>query len=101
MAARATTAAHLNMLCARKDENSVAMVTHRPGCTPDASRAFLFSTVVMTDNTLPSVAERLRMMRPSQELVDFYRAKIHQYDTERGDIMRKLETLRAAFDEQV
>ena len=55
----------------------------------------------MADNTLPSVAERLRMMRPSQERGDFYRAKIHQYDTERGDIMRKLETLRTAFDEQV
>jgi hypothetical protein len=55
----------------------------------------------MANNTLLSVAERLRMMRPSQELVDFYRARIHQHDTESGGIMRKLETPRTAFDEQV
>ncbi len=52
----------------------------------------------MTDNTLLSVAERLRKMRPSQEHGDFDRARMHQHDTEQGDIMRKLET---AFDKQV
>jgi coiled-coil domain-containing protein 77 len=55
----------------------------------------------MADSTLPSVAERLRMMRPSQEPGDFYRARMHQTDTEKGDIMRKLETPWVAFDEQV
>ncbi len=36
----------------------------------------------MADNTLSSVAERLRMIRPSQEPGDFDRAKMHQTDTE-------------------
>jgi hypothetical protein len=26
--------------------------------------------------TLPSISERLRAIRPSQELIDFYRAKV-------------------------
>jgi hypothetical protein len=54
----------------------------------------------MADNTLSSVAERLRMMRSSQEPGDFD-VRGFTSMTLKENVMRKLETLRTAFDVQV
>ena len=51
-------------------------------------------------SSLPSVAERLRNLRPSQELLDFYRQKISEFDGEHADLLSKLERYKSTFEDQ-
>lgn len=52
-------------------------------------------------SALPSIADRLRKLRPSQELLDFYRQKIAEFDGEHADMLTKLERYKATFEDQV
>lgn len=39
-------------------------------------------------------------MRPSRELLEYYRKKIGEYDIERDEIMKKLDKFKIALDDQ-
>jgi hypothetical protein len=40
-------------------------------------------------------------LRPSRELLEFYRRKIAQYDNERDDMIQKLDRCKVAYEEKV
>lgn len=40
-------------------------------------------------------------LRPSRELLEFYRRKIAQYDTERDEILQKVDRIKVAYEEKV
>lgn len=53
------------------------------------------------DSPLPPVHERLAHLRPSRELLEFYRQKIAQYDGENEELLQMLEKHRSIMDDQV
>lgn len=50
---------------------------------------------------LPSINERLAYLRPSRELLEYYREKIAQFDEEHEELVKRLEKYKASYDEQV
>uniref|UniRef100_A0A671NYZ2 Coiled-coil domain-containing protein 77-like n=1 Tax=Sinocyclocheilus anshuiensis TaxID=1608454 RepID=A0A671NYZ2_9TELE len=52
------------------------------------------------ESPLPSVSERLAYLRPSRELLDFYRQKVAQFDGEHDDLLQMLEKYRSTAEEQ-
>ncbi|XP_011474841.1 coiled-coil domain-containing protein 77 [Oryzias latipes] len=52
------------------------------------------------DSPLPPVHERLAHLRPSRELLEFYRQKIAQYDGENEELLQMLEKHRSIMDDQ-
>uniref|UniRef100_A0A8C0G3S7 Coiled-coil domain containing 77 n=1 Tax=Chelonoidis abingdonii TaxID=106734 RepID=A0A8C0G3S7_CHEAB len=49
---------------------------------------------------LPSISERLAFLRPSRELLEYYRKKIAEFDEEHEDLLKKLERYKGSYDEQ-
>ncbi|KAM9293126.1 coiled-coil domain-containing protein 77 [Morus bassanus] len=49
---------------------------------------------------LPSISERLAFLRPSRELLEYYRKKIADFDEEHEDLLRRLERYKETYDEQ-
>ncbi|NXP76692.1 CCD77 protein, partial [Ramphastos sulfuratus] len=49
---------------------------------------------------LPSMGERLSFLRPSRELLEYYRKKIADFDEEHEDLIKRLERYRETYDEQ-
>ncbi|XP_015271761.1 PREDICTED: coiled-coil domain-containing protein 77 [Gekko japonicus] len=59
------------------------------------------STPNQNDSTpLPSINERLAYLRPSRELLEYYRKKIAQFDEEHEELVKRLEKYKATYDEQ-
>lgn len=56
---------------------------------------------VSRESPLPSISERLAYLRPSRELLEFYRQKVAQYDGEHEDLLQMLEKYRSTAEEQV
>ncbi|XP_026057714.1 coiled-coil domain-containing protein 77-like [Carassius auratus] len=52
------------------------------------------------ESPLPSVSERLAYLRPSRELLEFYRQKVAQFDGEHEDLLQMLEKYRSTAEEQ-
>ncbi|XP_041705685.1 coiled-coil domain-containing protein 77 isoform X1 [Coregonus clupeaformis] len=52
------------------------------------------------DSPLPPITERLAYLRPSRELLEFYRGKIAQFDGEHDDLMQMLEKYRGTTEDQ-
>jgi coiled-coil domain-containing protein 77 len=50
---------------------------------------------------IPTVDERLGYLRPSRELLEYYRKKIGEYDIEREDLIKKLDKIKDQLDDQV
>lgn len=50
---------------------------------------------------LPPVSERLRQLRPSQELLEYYRRKIEEFDAEQAEALAKLERYKTSFADEV
>lgn len=50
---------------------------------------------------LPTVNQRLGHLKPSRELLEFYRKKIAEYDGEHEDMNRKLLQYKCTYEEQV
>lgn len=50
---------------------------------------------------LPSINERLAFLRPSRELLEYYRKKIADFDEEHEDLVKRLERYKETYDEQV
>uniref|UniRef100_A0A8C6UKM3 Coiled-coil domain containing 77 n=1 Tax=Neogobius melanostomus TaxID=47308 RepID=A0A8C6UKM3_9GOBI len=59
---------------------------HRPGKEPDSP--------------LPSVHERLAYLRPSRELLEFYRQKIAQFDCEHEELLQMLGKYKSITEDQ-
>ena len=53
------------------------------------------------DSPVPSVIERLGQLRPSKELLDYYRKKIAEFDDEHENVLSKLEDYKSTYEEQV
>ncbi|NXO55342.1 CCD77 protein, partial [Aramus guarauna] len=49
---------------------------------------------------LPSINERLAFLRPSRELLEYYRKKIAEFDEEHEDLAKRLERYKETYDEQ-
>lgn len=67
---------------------------------------FLYRTNIRTpgqepDSPLPPINERLAYLRPSRELLEFYRQKIAQFDSEHEELLQMLEKYRGIADDQV
>uniref|UniRef100_A0A670YAY6 Coiled-coil domain containing 77 n=1 Tax=Pseudonaja textilis TaxID=8673 RepID=A0A670YAY6_PSETE len=66
-----------------------------------ASRGAILPSPHPNDSTpLPSINERLAYLRPSRELLEYYRKKIAQFDEEHEELVKRLETYKASYDEQ-
>ena len=52
-------------------------------------------------SNLPTINERLGYLRPSRELLEYYRKKIGEYDIEREDLIKKLDKFKQTLDDQV
>lgn len=53
------------------------------------------------ESPLPTVNERLGHLKPSRELLEYYRRKIAEYDGEYEEMVRKLELYKCTYEEQV
>lgn len=49
---------------------------------------------------LPTINERLAYLRPSRELLEYYRKKIGEFDAEHDDMVQRLEQYRLTYEEQ-
>lgn len=54
-----------------------------------------------TEATLPSVNERLAQLRPSRELLEYYRLKIAEFDEEYDALTKRLEQYKCTYEDQV
>ncbi|XP_066283510.1 coiled-coil domain-containing protein 77-like [Branchiostoma lanceolatum] len=52
------------------------------------------------DSPIPSVNERLGHLRPSRELLEYYRKKIAEFDGDHEEMVRKLDLYKATYEEQ-
>ncbi|XP_008285322.1 coiled-coil domain-containing protein 77 isoform X2 [Stegastes partitus] len=52
------------------------------------------------DSPLPPMHERLANLRPSRELLEFYRQKIAQYDSEQEELLQMLEKYKGITEDQ-
>ncbi|TKS73217.1 Coiled-coil domain-containing protein 77 [Collichthys lucidus] len=53
-----------------------------------------------SDSPLPPIHERLAYLRPSRELLEFYRQKIAQFDVEHEELLQMLEKYRGISEDQ-
>ena len=54
-----------------------------------------------TDSPLPPIHERLGYLRPSRELLEYYRKKVAQFDGEHEELLQMLEKYKGITDDQV
>lgn len=52
------------------------------------------------DSPLPPIHERLAQLRPSRELLEFYRQKIAQFDSEHLELLQMLEKYKSLTEDQ-
>ncbi|XP_068950463.1 coiled-coil domain-containing protein 77 isoform X3 [Petaurus breviceps papuanus] len=50
---------------------------------------------------LPSITERLNFICPSKELLEYYRRKIHEFDEQNEELLRKLEKYTHMYKDRV
>ena len=60
-----------------------------------------FASAHSNGSPLPNVNERLAKLRPSKELLEYYRRKIAEFDNEHQEMLGKLEKYRCTYEEQV
>ncbi|XP_069577875.1 coiled-coil domain-containing protein 77 [Brachyistius frenatus] len=53
-----------------------------------------------TDSPLPPIQERLAYLRPSRELLEFYREKIAQFDGEHEELLQMLDKYKGITEDQ-
>jgi len=49
------------------------------------------------DSPIPSVNERLGQLRPSRELLEYYRKKVAEFDNEHDEMLKKLDDYRVCL----
>ncbi|XP_063301402.1 coiled-coil domain-containing protein 77 [Pelobates fuscus] len=74
----------------------------RYGTSPSQDSSLSSSNPVnqMDSTPLPPVNERLAYLRPSRELLEYYRRKIAEFDEEHEDLMKRLEQYKSTYEEQ-
>nr|XP_010298378.1 PREDICTED: coiled-coil domain-containing protein 77 [Balearica regulorum gibbericeps] len=74
----------------------------RRRATPNVSSRYANSQSPSQENftPLPSINERLAFLRPSRELLEYYRKKIAEFDEEHEDLAKRLERYKETYDEQ-
>ncbi|XP_061773773.1 coiled-coil domain-containing protein 77 isoform X2 [Nerophis ophidion] len=65
-----------------------------------ANRASLHSPGTEMEPLIPPVNERLGYLRPSRELLEFYRNKISQFDEEQEQLLKMLERYKSMIENQ-
>ncbi|XP_073400287.1 coiled-coil domain-containing protein 77 isoform X2 [Dendrobates tinctorius] len=73
---------------------------HRIPRTPDSSVSYSFTPQPVDSTPLPPIIERLAYLRPSRELLEYYRRKIAEFDEEHEDLVTRLEQYKATYEEQ-
>ncbi|XP_069807621.1 coiled-coil domain-containing protein 77 isoform X2 [Dendropsophus ebraccatus] len=68
--------------------------------SPDSSVSCRYSPPPVDSTPLPPINERLAYLRPSRELLEYYRRKIAEFDEEHEDIVKRLEQYKATYEEQ-
>lgn len=97
--------------CSHSLMNISSLILHRPttvskhdvpcgfsGPTKWKGMSFLDS---MESTPLPSTEDRLAVLCPSQELLEYYQKKMAECEEENEDLLKKLELYKAACDAQV
>ncbi|KAK9516924.1 hypothetical protein VZT92_024830 [Zoarces viviparus] len=74
------------------------MASPTKGATPH--RANIRTPGQEPDSPLPPIHERLAYLRPSRELLEFYREKIAQFDGEHEDLLQMLDKYKGITDDQ-
>jgi coiled-coil domain-containing protein 77 len=64
-------------------------------------QSYLDDHQIDDDLAVDAVEERLKQLKPSSELLNFYRQKIAEFDGEHVDMLSKLERYKLTFEEQV
>jgi len=49
---------------------------------------------------IPSIEERLSQLRPSRELLEYYRKKVAQFDDEHEDMIQRMEKYKVSYEDQ-
>lgn len=49
---------------------------------------------------IPSINQRLAQLRPSRELLEYYRKKVAEFDNENEEMAKKLENYKSTYEEQ-
>ncbi|CAF0887576.1 unnamed protein product [Rotaria sp. Silwood1] len=73
---------------------------HSNGHSGPATTKSTKKVTIKNGSGIPTIEERLGYLRPSRELLEFYRRKIAQYDNERDDILQKLDRYKVAYEEK-
>ncbi|XP_035280863.1 coiled-coil domain-containing protein 77 [Anguilla anguilla] len=71
-----------------------------PGRSSGPERSDCDTPVPDSDSPLPPVNERLAFLRPSRELLEFYRQKVAQFDGEHVELLQMLEKYKATSEDQ-
>ncbi|XP_068579315.1 coiled-coil domain-containing protein 77 isoform X1 [Cebidichthys violaceus] len=74
------------------------MASPTKGATPH--RANIRTPGREPDSPLPPIHERLAYLRPSRELLEFYRQKIAQFDGEHEDLLQMLDKYKGITEDQ-
>ena len=59
------------------------------------------SSITDDASSVPTVNERLGHLRPSRELLEFYRQKIAEFDGEYETLLKRLHKYKCTYEEQV
>lgn len=72
--------------------------------TPKANTSAKSPNKTLNDDAeapLPSVNERLAQLRPSRELLEYYRLKMAEFDDEYDALTERLEQYKCTYEDQV
>ncbi|MEE6478094.1 hypothetical protein FKM82_011732 [Ascaphus truei] len=73
---------------------------YRPPSSQDLSVCSSHTPQRGDSTPLPPITERLAFLRPSRELLEYYRRKIAEFDEEHEDLLKRLEQYKATYEEQ-
>ena len=59
------------------------------------------NSITVDSSCIPTVNERLGHLRPSRELLEFYRRKIAEFDGEYESLLKRLHKYKCTYEEQV
>ncbi|KAM5172612.1 coiled-coil domain-containing protein 77 isoform 1-T2 [Mantella aurantiaca] len=75
-------------------------VRYRTPQTPEASVLSSLASHQVDSTPLPPINERLAYLRPSRELLEYYRKKIAEFDEEHEELAKRLEQYKSTYEEQ-
>lgn len=79
----------------------ISLHRYRTPQTPEPSILSSLASHQVDSTPLPPINERLAYLRPSRELLEYYRKKIAEFDEEHEELTKKLEQYKSTYEEQV